>query len=238
MTSGWSLRSVVRSSMPDEVLRELRIAIVDGRIAQGEQLREVQLAASFGTGRGVVREALRQLVQEGLVEYLPHRGSFVRLISLEDSIDVYAARDALESGAVRLALESPEPMDVSGMQAALSRLQAAADGHDRVTDSMIAADLDFHRELVALCGSERLIRAHETLMAETRMLLRHQPAYPFADYVRDHVRLLEALKRRDPRTPELVADHLRLSARLIADELAREQAGHPDQSHLSPEGGQ
>ena len=60
--------------MADEVLRELREAIVDGRIAQGEQLREVQLASTFGIGRGVLREALRQLVQEGLVEYVPHRG--------------------------------------------------------------------------------------------------------------------------------------------------------------------
>jgi hypothetical protein len=54
------------------------------------------------------------------------------------------------------------------------------------------------------------------------MLLRHQPAYPATDYVADHRRLLEALERGDPRTPELVAEHLRLSVRLIRDELARE----------------
>jgi DNA-binding GntR family transcriptional regulator len=212
--------------MADEVLRELREAIVDGRIAQGEQLREVQLAGTFGTGRGVLREALRQLVQEGLVEYVPHRGSFVRLMSLEDRLDVYAAREALESGAVRRALKAPALPNVSRLRAALRKLRVAAGARDRVTEALIAADVDFHRELVALAASPRLTRAHETLMAETSMLLRHHPAYPASDYVADHARLLEAVERSDPRAPDLVAEHLRLSAQLIAGELARETARH------------
>ncbi|HZC13369.1 MAG TPA: hypothetical protein VE270_05040, partial [Thermoleophilaceae bacterium] len=66
--------------------------------------------------------------------------------------------------------------------------------------------------------------AHDTLAAETRMLLRHHPVYPAADYVGDHERLLDALERRDPETSELVVQHLRLSARLIADQIARETA--------------
>lgn len=213
--------------MPDEVLRELREAIVDGRIAQGEQLREVQLAGTFGTGRGVLREAVRQLVQEGLVENVPHRGTFVRLMSLEDRLDVYAAREALEPGAVRQLLQSPNEPDLRRLRKALARLRVAAAGRDRVSEEMIAADVDFHRELVALARSPRLTRAHETLMAETRMLLRHHPVYPGSAYVDDHASLLDALERRDPRTPELVADHLRLSAQLIGDQLARETA-HPD----------
>jgi DNA-binding GntR family transcriptional regulator len=84
---------------------------------------------------------------------------------------------------------------------------------------MIEADIGFHEELVRLAGSPRLTRAHATLAAETRMLLRHHPAYPWASYVTDHAELLDALERRDPATPELVAAHLRLSAELIAGEL-------------------
>ena len=227
VASSWSLASVQRSTMADEIVRELRRGIVEGDIAQGQQLREEHLARMLGTGRGVVREALRQLVQEGLVEYMPHRGSFVRLMSLEDSLDVYAAREAIESGAALRALRSPEPLDLSGMRDALEKLGAAADGNDRVTEAMISADVNFHSELVALAESPRLARAHETLVAETRMLLRHHPVYPASDYVGDHARLLVALERGDPRTPDLVAEHLRLSARLIGDELARETAQRP-----------
>jgi hypothetical protein len=56
------------------------------------------------------------------------------------------------------------------------------------------------------------------------MLLRHHPPYPWRDYVDDHVQLLDGLSRRDPRTLELIVEHMRASARLIRDELAGESS--------------
>ena len=93
-----------------------------------------------------------------------------------------------------------------------------------MTEEQIAADIRFHQELVRLAGSPRLTRAHDTLAAETRMLLRHHPIYPAADYVGDHERLLDGARAARPRAPELVVQHLRLSARLISEQLAREAA--------------
>jgi DNA-binding GntR family transcriptional regulator len=213
--------------MTEQVLRELRDAIVEGRIPQGEPLREVSLAETLGTGRSAVREAVRQLVQEGLVDYEPHRGAFVRVMSLADRLDVYVAREAIETGAARRILDSP-PADLSDLRAALEELTEIAppDG-DRVTEAGIYADIRFHQELVRLAGSPRLMRAHETLAAETRMLLSHHPPYPWSSYVTDHVRLLEAIESRDPATPDLVASHLRLSKDLIASELAHAEGEAP-----------
>jgi DNA-binding GntR family transcriptional regulator len=218
LANSWRLSSVERASMTEQVLRELREAIIEGRIPQGEPLREVSLAGTLGTGRSAVREAIRQLVQEGLVDYEPHRGAMVRVMSVEDRLDVYVAREAIESGAARRILAGP-PSDLGDLRDALDHLGATARDHDGVTDAVIDADIGFHQELVRLAGSPRLTRAHETLAAETRMLLRHHPAYPWASYVTDHAELLDALERRDPATPELVAAHLRLSAELIAGEL-------------------
>jgi DNA-binding GntR family transcriptional regulator len=218
----WRLRSVERASTTDQVLTELRDAIVDGRIPQGEQLREVQLASQLGTGRSAVREAIRQLVQEGLVEHELHRGALVRVVSLADYHDVYGAREVIEAGVVRRLLEREEPIDTAPLREALEQLRRALPADGDLTDEAIAADVRFHQELVRLCGSPRLTRAHETLAAETRLLLRHHPHYPATDYVRDHQELLDALERRNPRTPELFAQHLRLSADLIGGELARE----------------
>jgi DNA-binding GntR family transcriptional regulator len=218
LANTWRLSSVERASMTEQVLRELRDAIVEGRIPQGEPLREVSLAATLGTGRSAVREAIRQLVQEGLVDYEPHRGAMVRVMSVDDRLDVYVAREAIESGAARRILAGPAP-DLTALRTALDELGRTARDHDRITDAVIDADMGFHQELVRLAGSPRLTRAHETLAAETRMLLRHHPAYPWASYVTDHAELLDALERRDPATPELVAAHLRLSADLIAGEL-------------------
>jgi DNA-binding GntR family transcriptional regulator len=211
-THNWQLGSIQRASTTQQVLRELREAIIEGRIAQGEALREIPLSEVFGTGRSAVREAVRQLVQEGLVDYELHRGAFVRVMSLADRLDVYVAREAIEA--------SPAP-DLSALRTALEELRATAEGHDRVTEDLIGADIGFHQELVRLGGSPRLRRAHETLAAETRMLLRHHPKYPWSDYVHDHERLFDALERRDPQAPDLVVEHLRLSARLIGDELER-----------------
>jgi len=214
----WRLTSVERASMTEQVLRELRQGIIEGRIPQGEALREVPIANTVGTGRSAVREAIRQLVQEGLVDYEPHRGAFVRVMSLADRLDVYVAREAIETGATRRILEGP-PVDHARLRASLDDLREEARDHDDITDGVIDADLCFHQELVRLAGSPRLERAHDTLAAEARMLLRHHPNYPWTDWVTDHERLLEALERRDPATPDLVAEHLRLSMRLIAGEL-------------------
>jgi DNA-binding GntR family transcriptional regulator len=219
----WQLGSIDRASTTEQVLQELREAIIDGRIAQGEALREVSLATTLGTGRSAVREAIRQLVQEGLVEYELHRGAFVRVMSLADRLDVYVAREAIETGVAKRLVEASRLPDLSLLRRALEELRATAEGHDRVTEDQIAADIGFHQELVHLAGSPRLTRAHETLAAETRMLLRHHPSYPWSDYVGDHERLFEAIEGRDPGAPDLVGEHLRLSARLIADELAREE---------------
>lgn len=217
----WKLGSIARASTTEQVLQELREAIIEGRIPQGEPLREVSLAAAFGTGRSAVREAVRQLVQEGLVEYRLHRGAFVRVMSLADRLDVYVAREAIEAGVVRRVVELSPAADLSPLREALESLRATAQGHDRVTEALIGADIHFHQQLVELAGSARLRRAHETLAAETRMLLRHHPTYPWSDYVGDHERLFDAVERRDPRAPDLVVEHLRLSARLIGDELQR-----------------
>jgi DNA-binding GntR family transcriptional regulator len=218
----WQLGAIDRASTTEQVLQELREAIIDGRIAQGEALREVSLARTLGTGRSAVREAVRQLVQEGLVDYELHRGAFVRVISLADRLDVYVAREAIEAGVARLVVEASPPPDLSALRVAMQDLRTRAQGHDRVTDDLIDADIRFHEELVRLAGSPRLTRAHETLAAETRMLLRHHPAYPWSDYVSDHERLFDAIEQRDPRAPEYAIEHLRLSARLIGEELDRE----------------
>jgi len=220
-SDNWRLGAIDRASTTEQVLQELREAIIDGRIAQGEALREVSLARTLGTGRSAVREAVRQLVQEGLVDYELHRGAFVRVMSLADRLDVYVAREAIEAGVARLAVEASPPPDLTALRAALEDLRTRAEGHDRVTDEVIDADIRFHEELVRLAGSPRLTRAHETLVAETRMLLRHHPAYPWSDYVSDHERLFDAIEQRDPRAPEYAVEHLRLSARLIGEELDR-----------------
>ena len=150
-----------------------------------------------------------------MVEYRLHQGAYVPEKSLADRLDVYVAREAIESWAARKLIESDSPLDLSGLDAAIAEMEADDPGVTRPSEATIAADLRFHHELVRMGGSERLTRAHETFAAETRMLLRAHPPYPSTTYADDHRELVEALRRRDPKAPELVVEHLRLTSRLI-----------------------
>lgn len=220
----WGLTAVQRRSTTDHVLTELRSAIVSGRIGPRQPLRETALAHTLGTGRSAIREAIRHLVQEGLVEYRLNKGSFVRVMSVADTDDVYLAREAIEVSAVRHALERADTLALEPLKAALHRITAAADAtpaNEPAGTELIAADLDFHREMVRLSGSPRLTRAHETLAAEAQMLMHHQPVYSPVDYTADHTILFDAIARCDATAPDLIRQHLRLSARLIAGEIAR-----------------
>ena len=213
--------------------RIIRDAIVDGRIPPGSPLREAQLQNQLGTSRGTIREALRHLVQEGLVEYRLHHGAFIPDQRLAERLDVYVAREAIETWAARKLLESKETLDLSRLEKAISDMDAAeGDAVARPSEETIAADLRFHHELVRMAGSERLTRAHETFAAETRMLLRAHPPYPRRTYSNDHRKLVNALRRRDPRTPDLVAEHLRLTVRLIGGD----NTSHPVKNGSSARG--
>jgi DNA-binding GntR family transcriptional regulator len=216
----WGLGTVERRSTTDQVLAELRAAILAGRIKPSEQLPEAALAESFGTGRSAIREALRHLVQEGLVVTEINRGAHVRSVSAEDVIDVYFAREAIEVAAVQQAIQRQDRLDLSELRAAQARIEAASpEGQtNHPSAELIAADLDFHRAMVALAGSARLSRAHEPLAAESQILLNWHPVYPSADYATDHRRLLHAFESRDPNVAEVARAHLKLTSDLISEE--------------------
>lgn len=217
--------TVERRSTTDQVLHELRAAILAGRIKPDEQLPEVALANHFGTGRSAIREAIRHLVQEGLVVSEINRGARVRTISAEDVIDVYRARAAIEVAAVAafLACEVPAAAAVKELQRAQDRIRAAAppDANCVPSRELIGADLDFHRALVGLAGSPRLSRAHEPLAAECQMLMNWHPVYPLTNYVTDHQIVLDAVLARDPAAPDLTRAHLDMTVNLIVGEAAR-----------------
>lgn len=226
-TTDWGLGTVERRSTTDQVLHELRTAIMAGRIKPRQPLPEVALAQTFGTGRSAIREALRQLVQEGLVASELNRGAWVRALETEDVIDVYRARTAIEVAAVRAAMERHGDLDLTGLREAQRRILAAcasSGSESSPSRELIAADIDFHRGLVVLAGSPRLSRAHEPLAAESQMLLNWHPVYSVSDYASEHQALLDALQAADPGAAEAVRAHLMLTVDLILQE-ARRYAG-------------
>ncbi|HUA46240.1 MAG TPA: GntR family transcriptional regulator [Solirubrobacteraceae bacterium] len=224
--NAWGLAAVARRSTTDQVLHELRSAILTGRIRPEEPLPETALAKTFGTGRSAIREALRHLAQEGLVVTEINRGARVRSIEVEDVIDVYRARSAIETAAATVVAECDRELDLTALADAHRRIREASPPNvsEAPSPELIAADLDFHRAMVALAGSPRLSKAHEPLAAESQMLLNWHPSYLLSDYVADHQELLDAIEAGDPNTPDIVRKHLQLSADLIVGEAMQRHA--------------
>src|SRR5690606_1353037 len=90
-------------TVTEGVYQYLRDEILTGRLAAGQRILEKELAHSLNVSRTPIREAVRQLAQEGLLVVKPNRGVYVRTLTLSEAIATYAVRESLESMAPRLA---------------------------------------------------------------------------------------------------------------------------------------
>lgn len=150
------------------VTERLRDDIVQGTLQPGSQLSETDLARSFGVSRGPVREALQRLIQEGLLRSEPHRGVFVPVLTDEDVVDIYLAREALESAAVRhIIATAKSPTCYQVLDAHVTAMENAEAAGDWETVGKF--DLEFHTALVEATGSQRLRRMFSTVISETRL---------------------------------------------------------------------
>src|ERR1700761_4803336 len=102
----------------------LRAAILSGRLAGGTPLRQEDLATAFGVSRMPVREALRQLEAQALLDFVPHKGAVVTEISAADAGDTYAIRMALESAARALSIPHLQADDFARAEALVAELDA------------------------------------------------------------------------------------------------------------------
>ena len=188
----------------------VRENIIKGTIRPGTQLRIAALAEQLGTSQGSIREAIRVLAGEGLVAHQLNRGAFVRDFSASDSLDVYLAREAIETWAVARLAARHDELDFSAIQQALDSMAGEA-----TEGEIMIADLAFHHEIVKLAGSDRLVEMHANLIAESEVLLRMYRPFPKASYHPIHSEILEAIKSGEDTAVELIRHHLRSSSQLI-----------------------
>jgi DNA-binding transcriptional regulator YhcF (GntR family) len=102
-----------------QVVDRLRAAVIAGDLAPGQRLTERELIDRVGVSRTVIREALRQLESEGLVETVPNKGPVVRALSRAEAVDLYRIRASLEALAARLFIERAPPEAMDRLAAAL-----------------------------------------------------------------------------------------------------------------------
>jgi DNA-binding GntR family transcriptional regulator len=178
----------------------IRADILRGAFAPGERLVEEQLTRRLGTSRAPLREALRLLGEQGLVEHLPRRGVRVVQLSPRDIEELFALRDALERFAVGVALTAgPDPERLAALGRALQRIEGA-EGADRAD-----AHREFHVALVALAGHRHLLRVYEPVLLQLQLYMatnmrREAEIRTPEEGARRHRALYEAIASGDPAT--------------------------------------
>lgn len=161
------LLGLEKKSLREQALSALRAAITSGELEPGRHLVETELSDMLQISRGTLREALRQLEQEGLLSAGPRGRLSVRHLDQKDIRDIYAVRAALESLAALTLCELPERQHVTeSLHRAIEAMAAAASGSVK---DQIESDLEFHRTLCRLTGNETLLHSWESLEGSIRM---------------------------------------------------------------------
>ncbi|MFD6280836.1 GntR family transcriptional regulator [Streptomyces sp. NPDC060209] len=159
--------------------------VVDRRYAQGTRLVEREVAEELSMSRVPVREALRALVAEGLLELLPHSGVRVRRLEYTDVEHLYEVWEPLAVQASRLAARAVATGDtdsLAGLEATLRQAEAAAASDEGTRE--VAAHTAFHEGVVAMAGNPLLARTMEQLSWQLRLLfgMREEPAHMRAQH--------------------------------------------------------
>lgn len=188
------------SKMVFDVLRE---RIISGRLKPGKRINELEIQREMATSRSPIREALRLLELEGLVEILPRRGAFVRQLSAEDLHEAILVRAQLESLAAALAAERITVEQLRELESSLKELDNALSSGN--VELYTETHYRFHETFIRASGNQTLAR-HLRLVTQPFVTSRLTYIYLMGrgpDSEAGHYEIFEALSRR---APDLAAD--------------------------------
>ncbi len=223
------------SQLQHLVAERLRAAILDGQIRPGQWLRQRQLAEEFNVSQMPVREALKELASEGLVEHIPYRGVRVVGFTVDDVEDLYAHRSLLEGMAARAAAQSIT-------QEELDKLRSLQQQMIEHVDKQYLADYrvlnrQFHQTIILASRRAYLTRtllqiwdAFPTMLWSNFL---HTAAEPLperdASDADEHEAVLAALERRDAEQAELLMrHHIQAAGRELVAMLRAEESNRPE----------
>ncbi|AMJ62972.1 GntR family transcriptional regulator [Bosea sp. PAMC 26642] len=180
-----------------EIHKIMRQDILTCALPPGAELREQELAAKFAVSKSPVREALQDLVRDGLVMVMPRQGYRVSPVSMADAHDMFALREVLELAAVTEAAKTAGVEMLTG----LDRFRTFS---DEVWPDFVSYNRDFHCELARCCGNARMSRTTCDLIEEMDRLVRLSVSVVRGrdpqKLVEEHARIIDAVQERNPKT--------------------------------------
>ena len=176
------------------VADRLREAILSGVLKPGQRLDQNEIAEALNVSRSPVREALRTLAAEGLVQILPHRGAIVAELSPEELEEIYAIRAVLEGMAARLAVPNMDLARLEELETILHELNATDD-----LDLWLELNRRFHHTIYQAAGRPRLLSLIENLRNTSAPYIRQyiDSSEHMEEAKESHQRIFEACARGD-----------------------------------------
>ena len=160
----------MREDVGGQVYAQLAHAISENELRQGQRLVEDDLAAALGVSRAPIRDALRDLERDGLVESRPRRGKFVASVTAKDAAEVYSLRAALEGMACYLAAPNVSDEQIDELTAITAEMRRYSQAGD--VQMLTELDTKFHEKVCVLCGNQRLIADWRRMSRQIRLLSR------------------------------------------------------------------
>lgn len=205
---------MTKTSAPASAYEQLRARILNGEIRPGERLREVELAEDLGLSRTPVREAIRRLEQDGIVEHAAHKGAVVRLLDQSSITELYTIREVLEGTAARLAAQHASETEIEALEEVLATQPPESDDLDAAEASRRNAI--FHGAIGQAAHNRFLLSAMDgiasalTLLGPTTLAMKGR-----IDAARtEHQAILSAIAARDADAAEDAARaHIRSAHR-------------------------
>jgi phosphonate utilization transcriptional regulator len=186
------------ASLSSAAQQEIERMILDGEIGPGSKLTEAWLSERLGVSRGPIREAFRMLEESGLVRQEKNRGVFVRDIPLEEALEIYDLRAAMDELVGRRLAETITSEQLRTARAIVERMDVAARAGD--SDAYHLLNLEFHDALVGFTGNRKLAGVYRRLVKELALFrrrnLRDQQLLPHS--AAEHRGILKAIASGDP----------------------------------------
>ena len=216
--TGSAATAFTRSNLREQIKDVILQRIVEGSYEPGSRIVETRIAQELGVSQGPVREALRDLEQVGCVVHEPNRGCSVRAFSLDELLEAFPVRAALEALAARLAAERITKAELAELDQLLARMRRAARAGDAHDQSQ--ANASFHATIVRAARNVTLERQWQMLEPYSRTYLTvSRPGIDLTHLSERHVPILAALKRRDAQgAAEAMHAHLMGAAELLGEQ--------------------
>jgi DNA-binding GntR family transcriptional regulator len=197
-----------RVVLRDQVRDFLLARILSGDYEPGSRIIETRVAQELGISQAPVREALRDLEQLGCVVHEPFRGCSVRELSIDDLLEAFPVRAALEGVAARLAADRITDDELAVLAGLVDTMRTAGAEGDALAES--TADAAFHATIVEAAHNRVLARQWSQLQPQARTFISiSMPASARGPVADRHLPILEALRSRDPeRAATAMHDHL------------------------------